>query len=85
MTTLAVLVYLIAVILAVGLVAFLRPLAWYYHLLAVALAVGLGSVRIPEQYSGPTTDLLIGFFFTFLLLWGLAGLVFREGIRHKHA
>jgi len=85
MTTLAVLIYLVAVILAVGLVAFLKPIAWYFHVLAVILAIGLGNIRVPEEYSGPATDLCIGFCFTFLLLWGLAGLVFREGIRHKHA
>lgn len=86
MTTLAVLIYMAAVALAVGLVAFLKPIAWHYHVLAVMAALGLGFVHLPESYSGPWTDLLIGFFFTFLLLWGLAGLIFREGIHlHKHA
>jgi|WetSurMetagenome_2_1015567.scaffolds.fasta_scaffold761435_1 hypothetical protein len=85
MATLAVLIYLAAVILAVGLVAFLKPIAWHYHVLAVLVALGLGMAKIPEQWSGPSTDLAVGFCFTFLLLWGLAGLIFREGIHHKHA
>jgi hypothetical protein len=85
MTTLAVLVYLAAVVLSVGLVAFMKPIAWQYHVLAVLLAVVLGMTQLPGEWSGPLVDLGIGFCFTFLLLWGLAGLIFREGIRHKHA
>jgi len=37
---------------------------------AAALAIGL--VRIPVKWNTPTTGLVIGTVFTFLLVWGVA-------------
>jgi len=72
-----VLVYGSSVLLAVLLLHFLHSRSWYWHLASVALAVALGFVPLPLEWAGPRTDLLVGFLFLLLLVWGLAAPLFR--------
>jgi hypothetical protein len=46
--------------------------AWYWHVLSVAAALVLGLTPIPPNINTPTTSLIVGTIFTFLLLWGIA-------------
>ncbi len=72
-----VLAYASAVALALLLLYFFRAKPWYWHLISVALAVVLGLTPMPTRWQGPTCDLLLGFLFVFLLLWGVSGPFFR--------
>lgn len=76
-----VLAYSCAVFLALELLYKFHARAWYWHVLSVAAALALGMARLPEQWSGPSVDLLIGSIFVFLMVWGLAAPLFRK---HRH-
>lgn len=85
---LAVLVYLSAIAVPVYLLYRFGSEAWYWHLLSIAAAIAVGLVPTPPQWKSAGVDLLFGFVLTFLLLWGVGGLVvFRPHIhtRAKHA
>ena len=72
-----VLAYGSSVVLALLLLYFFHPRSWYWHILSAGLAFTLGLIHLPAQWAGPTTDLLIGFLFLLLLVWGLAAPLFR--------
>jgi hypothetical protein len=83
-----ILAYGCAIFLALELLHQFHARAWYWHALSVAAALGLGLVRLPEQFAGPTADLIIGSLFVFLVVWGLAAPLFRKHRRihlEKHA
>jgi hypothetical protein len=61
------LVYGAALILALALLYFFR-VGWYWHVLSAAAALGLGFTPLPSQWGIP--DLLVGFIFLLLLVWG---------------
>jgi len=46
---------------------------WYWHVLAALFGLGLGFVPLPAL-SNPIFDLIIGFGFVSLTLWGIGGL-----------
>ena len=83
-TVLVVAVYGAAAALALYLLYFFHAKAWYWHTLSVmaAVAIGLmpvGALPIPEAWmAAPATSLVTGFFFLFLLLWGVGGPFFRS-------
>ncbi len=58
---------------------------WYWHVLSVLVAVCLGLVRFPENWHGPAFDLFIGFWFVFLLVWGIGAPFFRPERLPRHA
>jgi hypothetical protein len=65
-----ILVYFLAMLLAIFLLWRFSHVAWYWHVLAVAAAVGLGAMP-PMTISGnPVYDLAIGCGFILLLIWG---------------
>ena len=72
-----VLVYGSSVLLAVLLLHFFHSRSWYWHIVSAALAISLGLVPMPAEWVGPRTDLLVGFLFLLLLVWGLAAPLFR--------
>ncbi len=87
-TMLAVLVYLLAIAVPLYLLYRLGSQAWYWHALSIAAALALGIVPTPPEWKSAGVDLLFGFALTFLLLWGVGGLVvFRPHIHahEKHA
>lgn len=70
------LVYGGAFCIAVALLYFFRT-PWYWHVLAVLAAVGLG--LIPDLRDRGFPDLLVGFVFFGLLVWGIGAPFF---VRH---
>jgi hypothetical protein len=78
--------YGLAVTSAFLLLHFFHMRHWYWHALSIATAIGLGVIKMPEQWTGPTLDLTVGFFFVFLAVWGFAAPFFRHPHRHdRHA
>lgn len=77
-------VYGFAVLLALALLHHFRACAWYWHVLSVVLAFVVGLVPIPAAYHSPKTDLTIGFFFLFLLLWGVCAPFFADHHHPRH-
>jgi hypothetical protein len=65
-------VYGASAVLALVILFFSGAKAWYWHVLSVAVALGIGLMPVPVKYNNPTTSLIIGSVFTFLLLWGVA-------------
>ena len=82
---LAVLVYTLAVALPLFLLYQFHSCAWYWHSLAILAAIGLGLVPIPPALQGPVFDLVFGFVFTTLLVWGVCGLLLAHTHHEKHA
>jgi hypothetical protein len=87
---LAVLVYLLAMGIPIYLLYHFHSQAWYWHTLSVLGAVGLGFIPIPFALQKPQFDLLFGFTFIVLMIWGAGGLIlFRTHHEtthhHKHA
>jgi hypothetical protein len=80
----AVLIYLAAMALPALLLYHFHALHWSLHLLALAAAIGLGFVPIPPELQRPGFDLLFGFVFVSLLIWGAGGLVLYSTQEHHH-
>ena len=74
-------VYLVAFAIPVLLLCIVHSRPWYLHGLAVAAAVALGFVQPPDEWRGIAYDLAFGGVITFLLVWGLGGLL---TLRHAH-
>jgi hypothetical protein len=65
---LVVVVYSAALLLALALLYFFRA-KWYWHVLSVIAAVAVGLAPPHEAWQPP--DLLVGFVFVFLFVWGI--------------
>jgi thiol:disulfide interchange protein len=79
---LAVLVYLLAMGIPIFLLYRFHSQAWYWHTLSVLAAIALGFTPIPVEFQKPEFDLLFGFVFIVLMIWGAGGLIlFRQ---HHH-
>jgi len=74
------LVYGAAFLLALVLLYFYR-VGWYWHALSVIAAFVIGLMPPLEAWQPP--DLLVGFFFVFLFVWGFGAPFFRA--RHRGA
>ena len=79
---LAVLVYLLAMGIPIFLLFHFHPRAWYWHSLCLLAAVTLGFIPIPIELQKPEFDLLFGFTFTVLMIWGAGGLI-ALGTHHQ--
>ncbi|MDX2152454.1 MAG: hypothetical protein SFV54_17070 [Bryobacteraceae bacterium] len=86
-STLVLLVYGGAAVLALAFLFFFHAKHWYWHGASVLIALGIGLIPIPVQYASPATDLTIGALVVFLLFWGLLAPLFRRPLNHreKHA
>ncbi len=85
---LAVLVYLAAIGIPVFLLYRFHAQSWWWHVLALAAAIGLGFVPTPPAWKAASFDLVFGFAFILLLVWGVGGLVMlwpHHRGREKHA
>jgi hypothetical protein len=82
---LAVLVYLLAMGLPLYLLYHFHSQAWYWHSLAIAAAICLGLIPIPAPLQGAEFDLIFGFLFIALLIWGVCGLLLFRTHHEKHA
>ena len=86
----AVLVYLLAMAIPIGLLYRFHSQAWYWHTLSVLAAVALGFIPIPVTLQKPEFDMLFGFTFIMLMIWGAGGLILYRPHHHtphheKHA
>jgi len=59
--------------------------AWYWHVLALLLALALGLAHLPPAFSLLAPELMVGFLFVFLMVWGIGGLFMLRPHRAKHA
>jgi hypothetical protein len=88
-SVLAILVYLAAIGIPIWLVYEYGTVSWYWHCLALAAAIGLGFLPIPAILQGPAYDLLFGFAFIVLMMWGAGGIIFYHlhghHAKHRHA
>ena len=79
MQTLSVLlVFSAAVLLALSLLYFFHA-RWVWHVLSIAAAMAVGLTPPPENWRPP--DLLVGFVFLFLFVWGAGAPLFWK--RHR--
>jgi len=77
-TTWVILTYGSAAVLALLLLFFARAKAWYWHILSILAALVIGLVPIPPRFNSFQATLVVGFVFTFLILWGIAAPLFRR-------
>ena len=80
----AVLVYVLGIGIPVCLLYRYHSQSWYWHVLAIAAAVGLGFVPTPAEWKSATFDLVFGFVFILLLVWGIGGLIVYHPHRPHH-
>ena len=72
---LAGLLYLAAILLPLYLIKRYRPMIWPMHVLAVAAALAIGLAPGTALLDSTAGTYIYGFTFTFLMTWGLAGLI----------
>jgi len=87
---LAVLVYLAAIGIPIFLLYWFGSKPLFLHCLSLAASIGLGFLPIPPGIQGPSFDLIFGFTFVVLLIWGAGGIIFfhspaHHGHRTRHA
>jgi hypothetical protein len=85
MFSMAVLVYLLAIVIPVYLLHHFQSQAWYWHLLAVLAALAIGLSPTPPEWKTAGLDMAFGFMIVMLLVWGLGGLMLWHPHREKHA
>jgi hypothetical protein len=73
----AIVIYCVALVLAIFLDWRFGRIRWYWHVGAVALAIAVGFMRPLEGLAGPKFDLAIGATFTFLFVWGVSEVFFK--------
>ena len=81
----AVLVYLLAMGIPICLLYRYHSQAWYWHTLSVLVAIGMGFVPIPATYQRPEFDLLFGFIFILMMVWGAGGLILYRTHHRSHS
>lgn len=67
-------VYSAALLLALALLYFFH-VKWYWHALSVVGALAIGLMPPSEAWRPP--DLLVGFVFVFLFVWGIGAALFK--------
>ncbi len=83
---LAVLVYVLAIGIPIGLLYRYQSQRWFWHAVAIAAALAVGFVPTPPEWKGAALDLAFGFFFVVLMVWGIGGfVVMPHHHREKHA
>ena len=85
MSSMAVLVYLLAIGIPVCLLHHFHSQAWYWHVLAVLGGLGIGLVPTPPEWKTAVFDMAFGFVMVLLLVWGLGGLMLWRSHHEKHA
>ena len=83
-TWVVLLTYSSAAIVALALLYYFEPIRWYWHVAAVAIAIGMGLVPIPADWAKPQSDLMVGWLFSLIFVWGVAAPLFRR-FHHAHA
>ena len=81
---LAVLIYLLAMGMPIFLLYRFHSQAWYWHSLSVLAAITLGFTPMPFALQKPEFDLLFGFTFIVLMIWGAGGLIMFRPHHQPH-
>jgi len=85
-TTGILLIYGAAVALAAAVLYVFGAVRWYWHALSVLAAIALGLAPAPPTaWRGQTYDLVIGFLFVLMLVWGVGGTLPIHNHRTRHA
>lgn len=82
---LAGLLYLAAILIPLSLLRRFGPTAWFIHALAIAAALGVGLAPATPLLNTLPGTLVYGATFTFLMVWGVAGLFTRRKPKSAHA
>ena len=82
---LAILVYLVAMVVPLAILHRYGSASWFWHTLAICAALTLGLIPTPAPFNGLAADLIFGFCFVFLMIWGIGGLVVYRPHLHRHA
>jgi len=80
----AILIYMAAMAIPAGLLYYFGSEPWYWHVFAILAGLVMGFVPMPAL-SNQSFDLLLGFAFVFLMVWGIGGLFMLRPHREKHA
>ena len=81
-TLLAVLVYVVAIALPIGLLYRFHSQRWFWHAAAIAAALAIGLVSTPPEWKGAAFDLAFGFVFVVLMVWGIGGFIAMLAMPH---
>jgi hypothetical protein len=81
----AILIYMAAMAIPAWLLYHFGSEHWYWHALAVLTGLLLGFVPLPPAFSNAGYDLVLGFVFVFLMVWGIGGLFLFRPHHEKHA
>ena len=82
---LVMLIYGVAVVLALALLYLFEPVHWYWHVLAFLVAMAIGLTPLPAAWHSPLNDALVGCAFLFLFTWAVCAPLFRKFHRERHA
>lgn len=82
---LVMLLYGVAVLVALTLLYLFEPVHWYWHVLALVVALAIGLAPLPATWHSPLNDALVGCLFLFLFTWALCAPLFRKFHRERHA
>jgi hypothetical protein len=81
---LAILTYLAAMAIPAWLLRRFGSEAWYWHVLAILGGLAVGLMPTPPALSTPTPELVVGFAFLFLMVWGIGGLAMHRPHHVRH-
>ena len=88
-SNLVIAIYLVALAIPLFLLYRFHARSWYWHTACVAAAFVLGLISTPPEWKTPLLDMVFGFTFIFLMVWGVGGLIgfheHRHPERHRHA
>jgi hypothetical protein len=80
-----ILIYMAALAIPAWLLYHFGSESWFWHALAIFAGLLLGFMPMPVLFSQPGYDLMIGFAFISLMVWGIGGLFMIRPHREKHA
>jgi hypothetical protein len=83
-STLVALCYGSALVLALVLLWRFGAVRWYWHVFSILVALAAGLTPLPEALNTPIATVGVGWVFTFLFIWGIAGPLFMLSHRHPH-
>ncbi|MCC7175908.1 MAG: hypothetical protein IT159_11990 [Bryobacterales bacterium] len=78
MTTWIVVTFSISALLALLVLYFSGPKAWYWHVLAAVAALAIGLAPTPPKWNTPMSSLVVGSVFVFLMVWAVAAPFLRK-------
>jgi hypothetical protein len=76
-------IYLVAMAIPAWLLYRFGSGAWYWHVLAILGGLAVGLTPLPPLLTQLVYNLMVGFVFLFLMVWGIGGLFMM--LRPRHA